>query len=121
MGSKKDLVVILLTNHKDSRLGKIKRFDGDRGKIVIGLQDEKEIEINYQGWEKACKVFYRDYTKKEIYYLKSFLQTHKPEEFEEPKMGPRALAQAYREVGEQISGFVDEYVKIFGERPKKLG
>ncbi|HTZ41792.1 MAG TPA: hypothetical protein VMC07_01120, partial [Candidatus Omnitrophota bacterium] len=35
--------------------------------------------------------------------------------------GPRSLAQMYREFGGHISGFIEDYLRVFGERPEKLG
>jgi hypothetical protein len=121
---KRDLVVLVKRNNGFGKidvptLGKIKKIKSN-GNLVVMLAEGKEIELAHEKRD-AVKLFYRHYNKKgikldEISYIDE--ESHKSVE---DWRGPRGLCRAYRDVGGQISQFVDDYIKLFGTRPERLG
>jgi hypothetical protein len=105
---KDDLAVIVKNNNGFGKieipaLGKIKRIKFNGNAILI-LDGGKEIEVNYQSTE----VFYRHGNELGI-------------KLDASGYGPRSLAQTYYDLGGHISQFVDDYIRIFGERPERIG
>lgn len=118
---KKDLAILVKKNNGFGKIeiptiGKIKQLRLN-GNLIVRLAEGKEIELSYEKRD-AVKFFYRHYDKKgikldEISYIDE--ETKKPVE---DWRGPRGLCRAYRDIGGQISQFVDEYMKLFGTRRK---
>ena len=121
---KEDLAVLIKKNNGFGKieipaLGKIKKLKLD-GNLVLELSEGKEIELTYNQRE-AIKLFYRHYDKKGIRLDEFFYIDKETHERVEDGRGPRGLLHAYRDLGGQISQFVDEYINLFGTRPERLG
>jgi hypothetical protein len=105
---KEDLAVIVKKNNGLGKieipaLGRIKKIKLNGNAILI-LDEEKEIEVDHQSTE----VFYRHSNDLGI-------------KLDASGYGPRSLARTYHDLGGIISQYIDEYIRIFGERPESIG
>lgn len=121
---KEDLAVLIKKNNGFGKmeipaLGKVKKLKLD-GNLVVELSEGREIELTYEQHE-AVKLFYIHYDKKGIRLDEFSYIDKETHERVEDWYGPRGLCRAYRDAGGQISQFVDEYIKLFGMRPERLG
>ncbi|HTZ41705.1 MAG TPA: hypothetical protein VMC07_00660 [Candidatus Omnitrophota bacterium] len=106
-----DLAVLVVdgseTNKYRGKIGRLKHID--RFQITAQFADGGEASFDYGEGHMPFMLFYRHYDKWGIM-------------LDESGRGPQNLFRSCREMHRiTFSEIIDEYIKIFGERPERLG